>query len=368
MRDWRVDAIRAEDVADLCLGSVFLATGGGGDPYVNQLLTEAALREHGPVRLARVADLADDALVVPVGEVGAPTVSLEQLPGGEEPGLVLAAWERATGRTATHVIPFEIGGANSVVPLVAAAERGLPVVDGDGMGRALPEAQMMTFAIEGVAPTPAVAVDYLGNTVVLDTADAAYYERQLRALSIVMGGMIFTAEHAMSGTQARRAAVPDTLSFALAVGRTLRTHRGSAEAVLGPLEALFASSDYGVVRHLFSGKVTGLSTRIAGGFDVGEATVEPIGGGAPVTVTIRNEYLLVRRGEAVLASVPDLITIVDQESARPINAERLRYGQRVAILGVGAPPHYRTARALAVVAPRCFGLDLDYRPIEDLAR
>jgi DUF917 family protein len=252
-----------------------------------------------------------------------------------------------------------------VVPLVAAAELGLPVVDGDGMGRALPEAQMMTFAIEGVAPTPALARDHLGNTVLLNTADAEYYERQIRALAVAMGGMIFTAEHAMTGIQARRAVVPDTLSFAVAVGRLLRTHHDTAEALLDPLAALFARSDYGVLRRLAAGKVAGLSTRIVGGFDVGEATIEPDGGGAPVTVVIRNEFLLVRRGDAVLASVPDLITIVDSESARPINAERLRYGQRVTVLGVGAPPHYRTDRALAVVAPRCFGLDLDYVPLED---
>ncbi|HBK17823.1 MAG TPA: DUF917 domain-containing protein, partial [Gammaproteobacteria bacterium] len=41
---------------------------------------------------------------------------------------------------------------------------------GDGMGRALPEAQMMTYAIAGVAPTPAVGVDYAGNVVTF-TAD-----------------------------------------------------------------------------------------------------------------------------------------------------------------------------------------------------
>lgn len=366
-----LDAITAADVAALCRGAVFLATGGGGDPYVNQLLAERTLAECGPVPLVPPASLADDAFVLPLGEVGAPTVSLEQLPVGDEPLRAVARYEAFTGRVPTHLIPFEIGGANSVLPLVAAAQRDLPVVDGDGMGRALPEAQMMTFAIEGAAPTPAVAVDHLGNAVLFDVAiegpgAADEYERQIRALAVAMGGMVFTAEHGMDGALARRAVVPGTLSFAVALGELLARHRGIASDLLEPLTALFERSDYGVVRRLYTGKVTELSSRTVGGFDVGEVRLEPLtGSGEPLQISIKNEYLLARSGERVLASVPDLITLVDHETSTPINSERLRYGQRVTVFGVGCPPHYRTERALDVVAPRCFGFDVDYVPIEE---
>ncbi len=363
----RLQKIQAEDVADLCLGSVFLATGGGGDPYVNQLLTEAALRSHGPVALVAASALPDAAWVLPLGEVGAPTVSLEQLPVGDEPLVALARYESATGRRVTHLIPFEVGGANSVLPLVAAAARGLPVVDGDGMGRALPEAQMMTFAIAGVPPTPAVAVDYLGNTVTFDTANVDDYERQVRHLAIAMGGMIFTAEHGMVGAHARGCVVPDTLSFAVGLGRLLRQRRGPAKDLLPELEALFASSSYGILRHLYTGKVVDIDRRVQGGFDIGEATLAPLRGpGEPLTIAIRNEYLLASCNDRVLASVPDLIVVVDSETATPINAERLAYGQRVSVLGIGCPGHYRSEPALRVVGPRCFGFDCDYVPIEDL--
>ena len=40
-----------QDVADLCTGSVFLATGGGGDPYISQILVQEALKKYGPVDL-----------------------------------------------------------------------------------------------------------------------------------------------------------------------------------------------------------------------------------------------------------------------------------------------------------------------------
>jgi len=359
--------ITADDVADLCTGSVFLATGGGGDPYISQLLVEQALRRYGPVTLTALADVPDDALVVTIGEVGAPSVSLEQLPIGTECLDVIDRFEAWTGRRITHVVSFEVGGANSVIPLIAAAAKGIPLVDGDGMARALPEAQMMTFAIEGVRPSPALAVDYTGGCVYFDTRDAVLYERQVRNLAMAMGGMVFTAEHPMTAEEARRAIIPGTISFALELGRTLRQNFGSAALAEAPLRALFERSDYGVLKRLYTGKIVDINRRTVGGFDVGEAVLESTAGdGPPMTLAIKNEFLVAEVGGRVVASVPDLITMVDHETSSPINSERVHYGQRVTVFGVGCPPHYRTARALEVVAPRAFGFDFDYVPIEDL--
>ena len=48
-------------------------------------------------------------------------------------------------------MPMEAGGVNSMLPIAAAARLGLPMVDCDGMGRAFPELQMVTFTIGGVS-------------------------------------------------------------------------------------------------------------------------------------------------------------------------------------------------------------------------
>ena len=359
--------ISHEDIADLCAGSVFLATGGGGDPYVSQILVEQALRKHGAVDLVALADVPDDAFVVAIGEVGAPTVSLEQLPIGTECLDVVDRFEAWTGKKITHIVSFEVGGANSVVPLIAAAAKKIPLIDGDGMGRALPEAQMMTFAIEGVRPTPAVAVDYAGGATYFDTADTLLYERQIRNIAMAMGGMVFTAEHPMTAEEARRAIVPGTISFALEIGRALSGNYGNASHVEAPLKKLFDQSDYGSLKHLYTGKIVDINRKIVGGFDVGEATIESVGSNSPpMTLSIKNEFLVATVGGRVVASVPDLITMVDHETSSPINSERIHYGQRVTVFGIGCPPHYRTGRALKVVAPRSFGFDFDYVPIEKL--
>ena len=81
---------------------------------------------------------------------------------------------------------------------------------------------------------------------------------------------------------------------------------------------------------------------------------------------IRNEYLVAKVNQKVVASVPDLICIVEQETSRPLNAERMRYGQRLSVFGIGCTHHYRTPQALALTEPRAFGFDFDYVPLEEL--
>ena len=360
-----LNTIGVEDLDALSLGSVFLATGGGGDPYLPMLLTKQALETFGPVRLIQVDDLDDDANIVALGAVGAPTVSLELLPSIDEASETLIAFETHTQKAVDVVASFEVGGGNSLLPIMAAAGRGLPVVDGDGMGRALPEAQMMTYAIAGAKPTPAVARDYAGNTASFNTSDTATYERHIRAFSMSAGGMITAAEHPMTGAFIKQAIIPGSLSFAIQLGRLLTEKRGSVVQIVEPLQALFSGSVYGRCELLFTGKVVDKSTRITGGYDVGSAIIEDFDNiHAPLNIAIKNEYLLATQNDKVLASVPDLIVVVDYDTSEPINAERLKFGQRVGVLAVGCPAFYRTEAALKVVSPRAFGFDIDYVPLD----
>ena len=359
--------ITAATLQDLSSGSVFLATGGGGDPYVAYLATEQVLKKHGHANLISIDDLADDAFVVAIGSVGAPTVSLELMQSIDEPSKALKAYEKHIGRKIDAVVSFEIGGANSLIPIIAAAEQSIPIVDGDGMGRALPEAQMMTFSIGNIPSTPSLAIDYEGNEVIFNTSSTRTYERHIRSITQAMGGMVTTVEHPMTGRELKQAIIPDTVSFSIELGRVLRLHRGNAHAIITPLNRLFKQSLYGIFCHLFTGKIVDYTTSIIGGYDIGIVTIESFNGRGPqLTINIKNEYLVATIGEQIVASVPDLITVVDYETSTPINAERLRFGQRVTVFGTGCPDFYRQTQSLKVVEPRCFGFDFDFVPLENL--
>lgn len=359
--------IDLDNLEDLSTGSVFLATGGGGDPYVNYLLTKKILTERGPVPLIVPEELRDDAYVVSIGGLGAPSVSLEMLPSAEECVKTLKAFEAHTGRKLDAVAAVEVGGGNSLVPIIAASGMGLPIIDGDGMGRAFPESQMMTYSIGGVCPTPAVIVDYEGNISTFSAKSPYVYERQARSLAMTMGGTVIGAEHPMTGRELKDTIVAGTFSFAIELGRVLRECRGNAHDIILPLTALFSKSIYGEFHHLYSGKIVDCNTKTVGGYDVGTIEIHSFDKAEPpLNISIKNEFLTAFKGESLVACVPDLITLVDFETSAPLNAERARYGQRVAVYGIGSPQYYRTEKALDAVGPRCFGFDFDYLPIEKL--
>ena len=359
--------LQKQHIQDLASGAAFLATGGGGDPYLSLLCAQQSIKQYDSAELISIDTLADDAVIVAVGSVGAPTTSLELLPSIDEPLLAIRAFERHTGKTIDAVVPFEIGGGNSLIPIVAAAAAGIPVIDGDGMGRALPEVQMMTYSIAGISPTPAVAVDYAGNTIAFDNVSVLEYEEQIRAFSMARGGMVTTVEFAMSAQQLRQCLVANTVSLAIAIGEVLRLSRGNALQMIDKLQAIFEPTSYGQLTVLFSGTVTDVATSVIGGYDIGYALLRDDSNACEqVRVDIKNEYLTVWQGNRLLVSVPDLITFVDTETGQPINSERLCFGQRVTIVGIACPPHFRTSDALAVVGPQCFGFDFQFTPIEKL--
>ena len=128
------------ELQSIAIGAGILGTGGGGNPYIGQLRAREAIRQRGPVDVLAPDELPEDARVVCVGGIGAPTVGIEKVRDLQSYH-ALRAIEDFTGEMATALISNEIGGSNSVEPLIAAAMAGLPVVDADGMGRAFPEFQ-----------------------------------------------------------------------------------------------------------------------------------------------------------------------------------------------------------------------------------
>jgi DUF917 family protein len=87
--------------------------------------------------------------------------------------------------------------------------------------------------------------------------------------------------------------------------------------------------------------------------------------GRLLRLELQNENLVVLEQGRVLASVPDLITVLDTETADAIATERVRYGQRVTVITMACDPVWRTEAGLAAAGPRAFGYDFDYVPLEE---
>ncbi len=348
------------DVEQIALGAAVLGSGGGGNPYLGEQMAIRALQRHGPVTMVDVTELKDEDSIAPVAGMGSPTVSVEKLPSGAEAIRALQALEQALCRKITHTMAIEAGGSNATAPLEVAAALGLPLVDADGMGRAFPEVQMVTFTLHGIPASPFAMADEKGSSLVINSIDNVWAERLARAACVEMGCSAMVAAYPMTGKQVKEAAVTGTLSRCQHIGRAIQEARRDKRS---PAEAV-AERTSG--HRIFKGKVIDVQRSVVTGFARGEAILEGAGqhAGRTCRIKLQNELLAAVTDEGALCSVPDLITLLDAENGAPITTEELRYGFRVEVLGIPCSPRWRTPEGLALVGPRRFGYDFDYVPVE----
>uniref|UniRef100_A0A7C5TGN8 DUF917 domain-containing protein n=1 Tax=Ignisphaera aggregans TaxID=334771 RepID=A0A7C5TGN8_9CREN len=352
--------LTTQDVRDMALGAAILGAGGGGDPYIGMLMAIQAIEKGKKVELIEPDVVDDNDFIVPVAMMGTPTVLIEKIPGGDEVIWVLRSIEKYYGKEAGYVTQIEAGGVNSMIPIVAAAYTGKPLLNGDGMGRAFPELQMVTFHLIGVKATPMVLSDERGNSVVLDTIDNFWAEKIARAITIKFGGSAYIAIYAMSGRDYRRGVVRGTPTLALELGRTIREakKRGTNvfDAILDIVKGFM----------LFRGKIVDVARFNLGGFARGEVAIEGFDEfkNSKMVIRFQNENLVAIKDGEIIATTPDIISILDLETAKPITTERLRYGLRVTVIGIPCDEKWRTEEGIKTVGPRYFGYDVDYIPIE----
>jgi hypothetical protein len=347
-------------VEDIAVGATVLGTGGGGDPFIGKLMAVDAIEECGSVTLLDPREVPGDALVLPTAMMGAPTVLIEKIPKGDEAVQVVAIAERRLGKKAYATMSVEAGGVNSTIPIVVAARLGIPLVDCDMMGRAFPELQMVTPTLFGISATPMAMADEKGNVVLLETVDNLWTERLSRAATVVMGGTATIGLFPMTGEQVRQATIHSSISLIERIGHTVRDARAAGRHPAEAIVSLVHGSE------LFRGKVLDVLRRTVSGFARGEARVEGLEAysGHHLLLRFQNENLIAFRDGDVVASVPDLITVLDLESGLPITTETLRYGNRVIVVGLPCDAKWRTPEGLRLVGPAYFGYDIDYKPLE----
>ena len=356
-------SLGVQEIEDIALGAAVLGTGGGGDPYIGRLMATQAIEDHGPVELVSLDEMDDEDWSVAIAMMGAPTVMVEKMPGGGEAESAVRAVESFLGRPIRYIYSIEAGGINSTIPIARAAQLRMPLLDLDGMGRAFPEIQMVTHNLFGITATPFTMADEKGNSAVLSTVDNRWMEPFARSIAVNMGATAHIAAYAASGRQQKEAAVRGTLSLAENIGRTIREARAAHVDVL---DRICAVTDGRVIFH---GKIVDVQRRTVAGFARGEAIIEGVGedAGHRMSIDFQNENLVARRDGEVIVSVPDLITMVEEDTGEPITTEGLRYGFRIKVLGMPSHPHWRTQQALQVVGPRYFGYDVDFVPVETRA-
>jgi uncharacterized protein len=352
--------LQKQDIDDISIGSAVLGTGGGGNPYLGKLAANQAIDKYGPLKLATIDELDDDGLVVFPFGIGSPVPFIERITLTEELETAYKAMTRYLGKTATAIMSAEIGGMNSVIPFALASKLGLPVIDGDLMGRAYPEIQLVTATLYGHPAAPIAVADEHGNVAVIDSIDNFWAERVARPVAVEFGAIAGGCAFPISVRDLKECAVLDTVTFAQNIGVAIR------EARAAHTDPISAVTEITKGFRIFDGRITDVKRKTEKGWALGETVIAGVGefAGRTVTVRFQNEHLVVIENDEIIVSVPDLICILDTERGDPITTEDLRYGFRVSVLGLPCDEKWRTPEGIELGGPRHFHYDIDYVPVE----
>jgi len=350
------------EVEDIALGAALLGAGGGGDPYIGKLVAIGAIQECGEVTLLDPDEVPDDALVVPIACMGAPTVLMEKAIGGTEYQRLYEMVSKFHKKDIYAFMPIEAGGVNSMLPIAAAARLGLPLVDVDGMGRAFPELQMVTFTIGGQNATPMALTDEKGNNVIFETVTNKWTEELARSVTMSCGGSVQVCLYSMLGSQMKEYGVKGIITRSQKLGEAIRTIKDSTDQTPEEHFLQFAEG-----YRLFKGKISDVLRETRGGFNFGRVVLDGIGEfkGENAYVEFQNENLIAVVNDEILATTPDLICLVDTETFVPVPTDALKYGKRVMVVGLKCFELWRSKEGIELVGPRYFGLDTDYIPLEE---
>jgi DUF917 family protein len=369
LKKWGVEKYKVIDrqaLQEITLGASILATGGGGDPEIGLLWAYNVVNEGNDIVMIDPGDMPDNALATIAGCLGSALVLTEKPPNGQELFWCYDKLFRYLGKEVQAVIPPEAGGVNTPVPMAVAGAVGIPVIDADGMGRAFPELQMTSFYINGVSPSPTAAADEKGHVSIVDTVDALMAEKIVRNIAMAYGGISWIAGYPMSGRQIKETAILNSVSLAWKIGRQVikarKEHLDPVERVIHLTRGYWA----------FQGKIVDINREFGAektrGFSLGQITMEGVNEdkGKRALIDFQNEWLNLLIDGEIKCMPPDLICILDSQTAEPIRIDVIKYGYRGTIILVPADERMRVPKGIETFGPRYFGYDYDYVPVEKL--
>jgi DUF917 family protein len=176
-----------------------------------------------------------------------------------------------------------------------------------------------------------------------------------------MGCSAMVALYVLTGKQTREWAVLGSITTTEQIGQAIRAahteHRD-------PVNAVCDATNGSVI---WTGKISDIQRRTETGIARCEAFIDGFGEfqGQQFRIAFQNEFLIAQTNDRVVATTSDLITVLDSETGAPITTEELRYGFRVAVLGIPCDPRWRSEIGIETVGPRYFGYDIEYVPVED---
>ncbi len=346
------------DLVDLVNGAAIFSAGGGGNPKAGHKIVERLTSDGYLAKMIDSSEIPDNAKVVNFACVGA-TTSIDY--DSDAAVKTLKILEESENFSSFAIIPVELGGFNTLAAIDVAARCDIPIVDGDGAGRSVPEVHLKVYTIDNISLTPMTIADpYAKNVIVLkEAADAKATERIARVLASEWNNSAYTARRILTGKQTKNSPVQQSLSRSIKIGSILRKSPNPIAEVLKKTDGF----------KLFEGIVDSVDQRTEAGFTFVDVKLQGLSEyiKSIFNFKTKNEILVAYRDDKLIGIAPDIITAVDPETGTCLPAETIEHGDRLIVLGLPAPPKWRTERGQELwneVLHRS-GIHADYLPIEN---
>ena len=265
-----------QDCEDFIYGCLFMGTGGGGGVDWGMGMLREALAEGLNLEWVDADEIPDDALTVtPYGMGSIAPTTQETLDEIKRLGLVDKFGHRSMeeavrelgkflGRPVGCIVAAELGAGNTPAPLVTGARMGIPVVDGDYAGRAIPDEMQGTPYLYGKHSWPFSSVDSWGNVAIVTyTVSPHMLERIGKMLAVAAYGHTTMAATPLPGSEMKAILVRNTLTLCFNIGKAMRRAREEGQ---DPIDAALKVTNGWRV---FEGTVTGKEWEDRGGYMFG---------------------------------------------------------------------------------------------------
>ncbi len=374
------ELVEKKDFEYIIMGGAFLGSGGGGPVAAGKQIMEDVLAHKVPVKVVDVQTLKSQhglngAVVAFMGSPSAGAQGIDL----ETPTNAFNALENF--KPLDFAMLIEIGAGNSMVPMSVAVRKNIPILDGDGAGRAVPKIQNTTYA-QVTSPSPAALSN--GKQKGLPTVDNIILMRDipqnqmadaLEAYSLnileipTFGQMGGLATYMLSSEEVESATIGGTLTLSYEIGKVILDAIEAGGEATENLKKYFQ----GVKTPCYTfekGTITKIETPSdkSGDLDLGTVTVED-GEGNTLLLSYENENLFATLNGKPWAMAPDLICYLGETGAMS-NVE-IQIGDKVTIFGLAANEKMRSKNIVDGFMSELKALDIyngEYISIENLHR
>lgn len=337
-------------------GCYVLGCAGGGSPQCEYLEIKNLLNDGFKIKIKKWESINENEIVGWGGIMGSPTVSYERL-GGTDTIDALSEILRYTGKDCNAIMGLEIGGANGLQALLLSSSKYFdkPLLDCDWMGRAYPTYYQTTLATHTDGKlTPAAIADGVGNAMVLSKASRfVNSDILLRSACSELGSRVGYSGRPTEAEFVKKFAVKNSYSLAWRIGRQISYCQENnctdevADRIINEVGGIKSA------KKLFSGKIISIEQKLYKAHTFGEIIIQSFSedekessrsniafesNGGILRVPFKNEIIYAEHDDGiekkVLASVPDLISVIDLQSGQAVGVPEFKYGLRVVVIGI----------------------------------